>query len=145
MVCYFCSSFQKHMLKKSMEYHQTNSPRQQQNQAWQASQQTTQQNAPYYPQGAAGSTTVEPTHVPGLDLNSSFNNNTLNSSGGQQQNINQLIGNPDDVQSRYKYMCMHVTINYFAVEFLKLCSHHLMMSPTCLTMLHKILTQLTFR
>ena len=86
-----------------MEYHQTNSPRQQQNQAWQASQQTTQQNAPYYPPGAAGSTTVEPTHVPGLDLNSSFNNNTLNSSGGQQQNINQLIGNPDDVQSRYKY------------------------------------------
>ena len=103
MVCYFCASFQKHMLKKSMEYHQTNSPRQQQNQAWQASQQTTQQNAPYYPPGAAGSTTVEPTHVPGLDLNSSFNNNTLNSSGGQQQNINQLIGNPDDVQSRYKY------------------------------------------
>ena len=100
-----------------MEYHQTNSPWQQQNLAWQASQQTTQQNAPYYPPGAAGSTTVEPTHVPSLDLNSSFNNNTLNSSGGQQQNINQLIGNPDDVQSRYEYMCMHVTIYYLPLSF----------------------------
>lgn len=95
-----------------MEYHQTQTPRQQ-GQAWQGNQQSAQQFQDHQNhQSRMAEITSEPPHVPGLDLNGSNNQNNLNLSGGQQ-NIDQLNGNQDSGQIRYAKL---IIIMYFILS-----------------------------